>query len=265
MPYSVKNNCVYKKDGGAKVGCTNGSVKKYLAALHANANERVSSRLKDELNLINLEETLLEDYPSHFDMEHFKSLTSFKDRIAYCQENLKKIAAGTSRIVYKIDDTKVLKLAKNNKGIAQNKIEYDLNGRNDWYAGILADVLDTDGNGLWVEMELAIPAKNSDFEKYLGYDLDVILDYLEYMYWMYIKHDKERAEFTKPDDSTMEDIVEHQDGFVGELVNMMAEHKINPADFGKKSSYGVVNREGHPTLVLIDFGLTDEVYGTYYG
>lgn len=39
MPYKVKGHCVYKKDGGAKVGCTKGPVKKYLAALHANANE----------------------------------------------------------------------------------------------------------------------------------------------------------------------------------------------------------------------------------
>lgn len=42
MPYTVKGNCVYKKDGGAKVGCTKGSVKDYLAALHANANESIS-------------------------------------------------------------------------------------------------------------------------------------------------------------------------------------------------------------------------------
>jgi hypothetical protein len=39
MPYTVKGRCVYKKDSGAKVGCTKGSVKDYLAALHANANE----------------------------------------------------------------------------------------------------------------------------------------------------------------------------------------------------------------------------------
>jgi len=41
MPYKVKGNCVYKKDTGAKVGCTKGSVDKYLAALYANANESV--------------------------------------------------------------------------------------------------------------------------------------------------------------------------------------------------------------------------------
>ena len=39
MPYTVKGKCIFKKDGGAKVGCTKGSVKKYLAALHANADE----------------------------------------------------------------------------------------------------------------------------------------------------------------------------------------------------------------------------------
>jgi len=46
MPYTHRKvgdkNCVYKKDTGAKVGCTNGSVKKYLAALHANANESIT-------------------------------------------------------------------------------------------------------------------------------------------------------------------------------------------------------------------------------
>ena len=43
MPYTHRKvgdeECVYKKDGGAKVGCTKGSVNKYLAALHANVDE----------------------------------------------------------------------------------------------------------------------------------------------------------------------------------------------------------------------------------
>ena len=37
MPYSVRGKCIFKKDTGEKVGCTKGSVKKYLAALHMNA------------------------------------------------------------------------------------------------------------------------------------------------------------------------------------------------------------------------------------
>lgn len=41
MPYIIRGKCVYKKDTGKKVGCTKGSVDKYLAALHANANESI--------------------------------------------------------------------------------------------------------------------------------------------------------------------------------------------------------------------------------
>lgn len=50
-----------------------------------------------------VEELMDEDYPSSFDMEHFKSLTSFNKRIQYCKENLKRISSGSGRIVYMID------------------------------------------------------------------------------------------------------------------------------------------------------------------
>jgi hypothetical protein len=39
MPWYSKGKCVYKKSDNKKVGCTKGSVKKYLAALHINAHE----------------------------------------------------------------------------------------------------------------------------------------------------------------------------------------------------------------------------------
>jgi hypothetical protein len=39
MPYKIKGKCIYKKDTGKKVGCTTGSVKKYMKALHANVKE----------------------------------------------------------------------------------------------------------------------------------------------------------------------------------------------------------------------------------
>jgi hypothetical protein len=55
MPYTVKGKCIFKKDGGAKVGCTKGSVDKYLAALHANVDESKENNLvggkSDKLSL----------------------------------------------------------------------------------------------------------------------------------------------------------------------------------------------------------------------
>lgn len=46
MPYTTSGKCVYKKkrDGsrGDEVGCTDGSVKKYLRALYANVDEKLT-------------------------------------------------------------------------------------------------------------------------------------------------------------------------------------------------------------------------------
>ena len=99
-------------------------------------------------------------YPATFNMEEFKSIRSFADRLRYCENRLKKLGAGTSRRVYQIDNEKCLKLAKNRKGIAQNIEEINLG--NDMYAGgCFAKVYDYDQNGLFVEMELARKAKEA--------------------------------------------------------------------------------------------------------
>jgi hypothetical protein len=39
MPYKIKGKCIYKKDTSKKVGCTTGSVQKYMKALHTNVHE----------------------------------------------------------------------------------------------------------------------------------------------------------------------------------------------------------------------------------
>lgn len=42
MPYVAKGKTVYKKDTGEKVGTTKGSIKKYMAALHANTDKKMT-------------------------------------------------------------------------------------------------------------------------------------------------------------------------------------------------------------------------------
>lgn len=45
MPYKIKGKCIYKKNTGKKVGCTKGSVKKYMKALHSNVKENIIFKL----------------------------------------------------------------------------------------------------------------------------------------------------------------------------------------------------------------------------
>ena len=76
MPYTVKGKCVYKKEDGSKVGCTNGSVDEYLAALYANAKESVKS---DKLTI--------EDIANKFDKvyanvkENINEINKLKDGV----------------------------------------------------------------------------------------------------------------------------------------------------------------------------------------
>ena len=57
MPYKTEGKCVYKKDSGKKVGCTEGPVKDYLAALHANVKKESFDSLINKY----LEQYLFED------------------------------------------------------------------------------------------------------------------------------------------------------------------------------------------------------------
>ena len=85
MPYKTrkvkgKGTCVYKKEGGKKVGCTKGSIKKYLAALHSNVDEEIKKENKtmritkaelmkiikeeiDNMNEMETEEEVTEEQP----------------------------------------------------------------------------------------------------------------------------------------------------------------------------------------------------------
>ena len=54
MPYTARKvgdqYCVYKKDGGDKVGCTDGNkeaLRKYMAALHINAKEGAMNEVRE--------------------------------------------------------------------------------------------------------------------------------------------------------------------------------------------------------------------------
>ena len=65
MPYKVRKKCVYKKGKkGKKVGCTEGPINKYLAALHMHANESLEEEIdqilkEQEIGPINLKPELV--------------------------------------------------------------------------------------------------------------------------------------------------------------------------------------------------------------
>jgi hypothetical protein len=218
--------------------------------------------IKKQLNeamLHNLIEQLMdEDYPSTFDMEHFKTLTKFSQRVKYCDQNLKKISSGSSRIVYLVDDKMVLKLAKNQKGLAQCATEIQW-GQDSYFGDILARTIMSHPDDLWVEMELARKVKKSDFSVLEdGINFDEFGKYLK----NFELENNGRKPFYNMTDAHKEILNENQ--FTQSICEFMMNTDSPAGDLMRLNSYGIVNRNGEDIIVIIDFGLTNDIYDEYY-
>lgn len=141
----------------------------------------ISKFMKTVLEMAGVEEPLEEmAYPINFNLEEFSRIPTFSGRKKYCDERLQKIGTGSSRIVYRVDDEKALKIAKNKKGIAQNEHEADW-GRNNY--DIFAKIYEADENNYtWIEMELASKIKPSDFKRLVGVSWAEVCLTIEYIY-----------------------------------------------------------------------------------
>ena len=209
------------------------------------------------------EEMMDEDYPSSWNIETFKSLRSFAQRIKYCEEHLQRISSGSARIVYKVDDEKVLKLAKNKKGLAQNELEAEYSRYND-LSDILARTFDSADDNTWVEMELARKVTPAVFKQVTGFNWE---DFKKAMEKQYYRTNPEKDRWGIADKKVIPDELDQQmweDEFVYPMLNLMANYDIPVGDLLRTSSYGVVKRDGQDAIVLIDYGLNNEVYDSYY-
>lgn len=212
------------------------------------------------------EEALDEDYPVSWDKDEFAKLNSFSARVRYCDAHLEKIKAGSGRVVYKIDDQKVLKLAKNPKGIAQNEVEIEWGNDNYFGGKILADVFDSDDNALWLEMELASKLTASKFKQIVGYDFETFRSMLLGTYY------KNNPKHRVSGDSYLSDIPEEvqqavwddPEMFFYDVFEFMDASDSPAGDFTRLSSYGIVNRDGHDMVIIVDYGLTNDVYSSEY-
>lgn len=202
-----------------------------------------------------------EEYPVGWNIEEFKKLTSYAARVRYCNEKLIKIGSGSSRIAYKIDDEKVLKLAKNRKGLGQNEVEIQW-GRDQYYDEILAQVFDYDENKLWVEMELTRKITPTKFTQLVGAPIGQFEFYITKKYNEYTGTKHSSWGMIPVEDQYVE--VLNESDFVSKLINFLINTDNPIGDFGKLSSYGVVLRDGIETIVIIDYGLSNDVFDTYY-
>jgi predicted Ser/Thr protein kinase len=111
--------------------------------------------------------------PDTWDKDKFKqrpAIKTFRDIIEYASEKAAEVGRGSSRVAFKIDyknqDT-VLKIAKNEKGLSQNKQEIGyLSDDFIKNLNITIPMIDYDTDNVkpkWIHTELADKAEEKDF------------------------------------------------------------------------------------------------------
>ncbi len=208
-----------------------------------------------------------EDYPQSWDFEKFKSLNTFRERIEYAQNNLKRLSSGSSRIVYQIDDEKVLKLAKNKKGLAQNELE--INTANDYIAqaeGIFAPIYGYDEeNFQWVEMALARKFNRSAAKKFLGMEWGNYIDFLTWTAEHYRRGGRPMQIHGQEFNDKMVDILDdYEYDFINSLYNYMLNSQVIVGDLVKPSTYGIIKVDGEDYLHIVDYGFNDQIAKDHY-
>ena len=197
-----------------------------------------------------IEKQVQNEFVEGFDMDLFKSMKSFSKRVKYANEKLQRLASGSSRIIYKIDDKKVLKLAKNAKGIAQNTTEGDW-GLNDMYGDIIAKMIDKDDeNDMWIVSEYAKKISPNRFKQLLGTDIITFYSYL----FKRIEYNQKNNIYVKELDKETIELLENIE-FVHDVIDMIINFDIAIGDFMRISTYGEIDGK----LVIVDYGLTKSV------
>ena len=183
-----------------------------------------------------LNQLVAEGYPATFSMDEFSRINSYAGKLRYADAHLTKLASGSGRTVYQIDNEKVLKIAKNGKGVAQNQIEaepflqkYDLTAR----------VFESDSRGLYLEMELAKKVGRKRFEQLTGVTIEDLADYLRYENQ---RHQVRACAFCV--NHSPEFIAKMSNNeFVGSLSSLNADYDFKTGDEGRLSTWGEVLRD----------------------
>lgn len=181
-------------------------------------------------------------------LKNLEQLETYQARKKYAEQNLKHLSSGSSRIVYLTPTKTVLKLAKNDKGIAQNKAESNPKMKSKY----LNKIHGHGKNYAWIEVDYLDKITPKEFEKMTGLDFDDFGESIRYG----LKKVSGNSDKKKPKNF---DKIE-KSKIYKEIKDIGSKFGLMPGDLVKISSWG--SKDGKP--ILIDSGLTKDVFEEFY-
>lgn len=220
-------------------------------------NESINSNYYNQNKIKKHKKALYEAMMDGFSFDKLRG-QSFVNKIKYCKQMFGgQIGGGSSRIVFQIDDNWVLKLARNNKGIAQNQEEYRI--ASDLYGTPLSTKVDEKRsdteNYEWIVSEYVLPAKQQDFKQCYGVEWKDVVSFIEDL----ARGGQKEGEF-------FDKYSENEDAcdLLNDLHDYYANYNGAIGDAERICNWGLSNRNGYPELVLLDTGASMDVIRKYY-
>lgn len=173
-------------------------------------------------------------------LDNIESIETYDARRRYAERNLEHISSGSSRIVYKYDKF-AIKLAKNDKGVAQNRVESKVKG-----SKYVNEVIKSSKDFSWIKSEFLEDLTEKEFEKLTN------LNFKNYGQALEAELDSE----SKPKD--FKKISETS--IFKEIKNICNKYDLLPGDISRISSWK--KKDKYP--VLVDLGFSEKVYEKFY-
>lgn len=181
-----------------------------------------------------------------FNLDAFKNLNDFQAVSNYAMATLPSLGYGSSRVVYDMGD-KVLKLAYNDAGIAQNSLEARLTGRTPYFA----HVYDISPKGWWIISEKITPFRTSqEFADHTGLEMQLLKDYA------YERLTPEELQEVKE----YYDLSDQQMELLDSIVHMLRTYNLIGGDTMNVKHWGLNNNND---LKIYDYGLDKTLFETF--
>lgn len=196
--------------------------------------------------------------------------TTFKSRLTYALDRAAKLGTGSSRVATIIEyegRPTVLKIAKNQKGLAQNSVEADI--LSDGYAsqlGILIPIIDYDEQNRepsWIHTEKAEKASEKQLCSIMKCPNLYILVNMAWAitgrkkyignYQGFVDHLKQNTRMTDQDIDTLTE-------YATALAELNSSFDVELGDFTRAANWGIY--QGKP--VIVDVGFNSNVMNQYY-
>ena len=195
-----------------------------------------------------------------FSLAELSKIGSTYGKLRYCREHIGlPEGQGSSRDTYQLDDEKVLKVARNPKGMAQNAEE----GRDFYKRGckVFPMVFDAAEDGSWLVSEYVLPATDEDFQHVFGMPFKTFCSYVAAASANYDEAIKRRFSCASRD---MYIDFLNSNGNFRDVDQYIQDYNPPPGDLVALENYGLALRDCKPYIVLLDSGFSYEIWNKYY-